>query len=59
MRWLAALAALWLALEFVTNGLATKVELLAGLLPYFLFFGEGHRRELALRVAEVAPGDRP
>ena len=48
MRWLAALAALWLALEFITNGLAIRVELLAGLLPYLLFFGEGHRRELAL-----------
>jgi hypothetical protein len=47
MRWLAALAALWLALEFVTNGLTTRVELLTGLLPYLLFFGEGHRRELA------------
>jgi membrane associated rhomboid family serine protease len=46
MRWLAGLAALWLALEFFTNGPATKVELLTGLLPYFLFFGEGHRREL-------------
>jgi hypothetical protein len=46
MRWLAGLAALWLALEFLTNGLATRVELLTGLLPYFLFFGDGHRREL-------------
>jgi hypothetical protein len=48
MRWLAGLAALWLALEFVTNGWALRVELLTGLLPYFLFFGEGHRRDLAL-----------
>ena len=47
MRWLAGLAALWLVLEFVTNGLPIRVELLAGLLPYFLFFGAGHRRELA------------
>jgi membrane associated rhomboid family serine protease len=47
MRWLAGLAALWLALEFLTNGLATRVELLTGLLPYLLFFGDGHRREVA------------
>jgi membrane associated rhomboid family serine protease len=47
MRWLAGLATLWLALEFATNGLPTRVELLTGLLPYFLFFGEGHYRELA------------
>ncbi|MFI5347987.1 MAG: rhomboid family intramembrane serine protease [Elusimicrobiota bacterium] len=48
MRWLAGLAALWLALEFVTNGWTLRVELLTGLLPYILFFGEGHRREAAL-----------
>jgi hypothetical protein len=48
MRWLAGLAALWLALEFVTSGFAIRVELLTGLLPYVLFFGEGHRRDLAL-----------
>jgi len=48
MRWLAGLAALWLALEFVTNGWGTRVEMLTGLLPYFLFFGAGHRRELEL-----------
>lgn len=48
MRWLAALAAFWLALEFATNGLATRIELLSGLLPYLLFFGPGHRRDLAL-----------
>ena len=47
MRWLAGLAAVWLTLEFLTNGTATRVEILTGLLPYFLFFGEGHRRELA------------
>ena len=46
MRWLAGLAAVWLALEFATNGLTTRVELLTGLLPYLLFFGEGHRREV-------------
>lgn len=48
MRWLAGLAAVWLALEFFTNGLDTKIELLTGLLPYLLFFGEGHWTELKL-----------
>jgi hypothetical protein len=48
MRWLAGLAALWVALELLTNGWATRVELLTGLLPYFLFFGEGHLRDLEL-----------
>ncbi|HEX4048593.1 MAG TPA: hypothetical protein VH309_12190 [Elusimicrobiota bacterium] len=46
MRWLAGLAALWLLVAFVTTGLDGRIELLTGLLPYFLFFGEGHRREL-------------
>lgn len=46
LRWLAALTALWVGLEFATNGLAGRVQLLAGLLPYFLFFGEGHYRDL-------------
>lgn len=46
MRWLAGLAALWLLVAFVTTGLEGRVELLTGLLPYFLFFGEGHRRDL-------------
>lgn len=46
LRWLAALTGVWLALEFVTNGLAGRVQLLAGLAPYFLYFGEGHYRDL-------------
>jgi hypothetical protein len=46
LRWLAALSALWVALEFVTNGLAGRVQLIAGLAPYLLFFGEGHVRDM-------------
>ena len=48
MRWLAALCAVWLAVEFVTSGGAGRLELAAGLLPYLLFFGDGHRRDLSL-----------
>ena len=48
LRWLAVLSGLWAALEFFTSGLGGKVQLIAGLLPYFLFFGEGHVRDLAL-----------
>jgi hypothetical protein len=45
LRWLAALTAVWIAVEFVSSGLAGRVELLTGLLPYLLFFGEGHARD--------------
>jgi hypothetical protein len=48
MRWLAALAAVYVTLEFITNPLPGKVEIAAGLLPYFLFFGSGHRQDLEL-----------
>lgn len=48
MRWLAAVCAVWLFVEFVTTGLAGRLELTAGLLPYLLFFGDGHRRDLSL-----------
>lgn len=46
LRWLAGLTAVWIALEFVTNGLAGRVQLLTGLAPYLLYFGDGHYREL-------------
>jgi hypothetical protein len=45
LRWLAGLAALWTALQFVGAGLGGRVEIAAGLLPYFLFFGPGHWRD--------------
>ena len=45
LRWLAALTAVWVGVEFVTNGLPGRVQLLTGLTPYFLFFGEGHLRD--------------
>jgi hypothetical protein len=48
MRWLAVLSAVWIAVEFFTSGLSGRVELVAGLLPYLLFFGEGHRQDLEL-----------
>jgi membrane associated rhomboid family serine protease len=47
MRWLAGLSALWIAVEFLTTGLSTRVWLACGLLPYLLFFGDGHRRDLS------------
>ncbi len=47
MRWLAALCAVWLAVEFATSGGAARLEIAAGLLPYLLFFGDGHRRDLS------------
>lgn len=46
LRWLAALAGLWTALAFLTSGLAGRLMILGGLAPYFLFFGEGHWRDL-------------
>lgn len=46
VRWLAALAALLVAVEFVTEGLPGKVYLLSGLTAYVLFFGPGHWRDL-------------
>ena len=48
MRWLAALSALWLALAFVTSGFPGRLQIAAGLLPYLIFFGEGHCRDLSL-----------
>jgi hypothetical protein len=46
LRWLAALTAVWVAVEFATNGLPGRVQLISGLTPYFLFFGPGHLRDL-------------
>lgn len=46
LRWLAALTAFWIAVQFVFSGLPSRVQFLSGLLPYFLFFGEGHYRDL-------------
>lgn len=46
LRWLAALAGLWIALELATARLSGRVELASGLVPYALFFGPGHWREL-------------
>jgi hypothetical protein len=46
VRWLAALAALLGAVEFVDEGLPGKVYLLSGLAAYALFFGPGHWRDL-------------
>jgi hypothetical protein len=46
LRWLAALTAVWVGVEFAANGLPGRVQLLTGLLPYLLFFGEGHVRDL-------------
>lgn len=46
LRWLAALTAVWIAVEFVSSRAAGRVQLLTGLLPYLLFFGEGHARDL-------------
>jgi hypothetical protein len=48
MRWLAGLCGVWLFVEFVTSGNAGRLELIAGLLPYLLFFGDGHKTELSL-----------
>lgn len=48
LRWLAALAMLWVALDLAVGGLADRVRILSGLLPYVLFFGAGHRRDLSL-----------
>lgn len=48
LRWLAALTAFWVALQFALGGLPSRVQLFTGLLPYFLFFGEGHYRDLRL-----------
>ncbi|MDE2142235.1 MAG: rhomboid family intramembrane serine protease [Elusimicrobia bacterium] len=46
LRWLAALTAVWIAVEFATGSFAGRVQLLTGLAPYLLFFGEGHARDL-------------
>lgn len=46
VRWLAALAALLVAVEFVTEGAPGKVYLASGLANYFLFFGRGHWLDL-------------
>lgn len=45
LRWLAALTAVWVAVEFATQGLPGRVQLATGLAPYLLFFGEGHLRD--------------
>ena len=46
LRWLAALTAVWIAVEFATNSLSGRVQLVTGLAPYLLFFGKGHVRDL-------------
>jgi hypothetical protein len=46
VRWLAALAGLLVAVEFVTEGAPGKVYLASGLCSYFLFFGRGHWLDL-------------
>jgi hypothetical protein len=46
LRWLAVLAAVWIALELFTGPMLARVELLCGLAPYALFFGPGHWRDL-------------
>jgi hypothetical protein len=47
LRWLAALTGMWLGLGLVVGGLLERAEILSGLLPYLLFFGEDHLREVA------------
>lgn len=46
VRWLAALAALLVAVEFASEGLPGRVYLLSGLMSYILFFGRGHLLDL-------------
>lgn len=46
VRWLAALAALLVAVEFVAEGVPGKVYLASGLMSYALFFGRGHWLDL-------------
>jgi hypothetical protein len=45
LRWLAALTAVWVGVEFVASGMPGRVQLITGLAPYLLFFGEGHVRD--------------
>ena len=45
LRWLAALAAVWVALALATGSGADRVEIVSGLAPYLLFFGPGHWRD--------------
>jgi hypothetical protein len=42
LRWLAAIAAVLTAAQFLGAGLADRVEILSGLAPYLVFFGPGH-----------------
>jgi hypothetical protein len=42
LRWLAWIAAALTVANFIAAGLASRVEIVAGLAPYLLFFGSGH-----------------
>lgn len=46
VRWLAALAGLLVAVEFLSEAAPGKVYLLSGLASYVLFFGRGHWLDL-------------
>jgi hypothetical protein len=48
LRWLAAIAAVLTAAQFVGAGLADRVEIASGLAPYLIFFGPGHWRDAKL-----------
>jgi hypothetical protein len=48
LRWIAVIAAVLTAAQFCVAGLAGRVEIAAGLAPYFLFFGPGHWRDARL-----------
>ena len=45
LRWLAAIAAVLTAAQFLGTDAAGRVEIAAGLAPYFLFFLTGHWRD--------------
>jgi hypothetical protein len=48
LRWLAAIAAVLTAAQFVGAGLADRVEIASGLAPYLIFFGPGQWRDAKL-----------
>lgn len=48
VRWLAALAGLLVAVEFVAEDASGRAYILAGLASYLLFFGRGHYDDLKL-----------
>lgn len=58
MRWLAVIAGLWTALGFVLGATATRVEIIAGLLPYFAFFGPGHSQDAYFAIRRWRSGIR-